>query len=62
MAMEILVPVGILGSMGTQFRLSVAPIKSTDWTSVLLNSTTMQGLVPLFKQTWRERQYFFCGA
>ena len=33
---------GLLGPVGMQFRLSIAPIKSPDWTSALLNSTTMQ--------------------
>ena len=40
----------LLGPVGTQFRLSVAPIKSTNWTLALLNSTTMQGLGTLSKK------------
>ena len=53
MAMGIFGPVCLLGPVGKQFRLYISPIKSTDWTLDLLNSTAIQGLGPLFKQTQR---------
>ena len=62
MSMGLLVPVRILGPVGMQFCLSITPIKSTDWTSDLLNSTTMQGLGPLFKKNMEGEAIFFCGA